>query len=458
MALNTAAGRLQHRSRLAEGRNKGHCFWRQSMCQSRGKGRHPVCQVAAAPAAAVPSSIPGRWTGLITTVCSTLAALAAFATALILFVRPLLKRLEKLAEASEAASKSFEVASEQFEKACAMAQLDLPPAIESIERTSREFEELALHLRIMTGGKRKPSTPKAPPDPPESKENAKGEGATSGVLVGAAPSTPSRNSFQRVAQDVLALTQALEPAMNQWRQRINRIAASFEHANKNQVMARRQSHAEAASSKSSSISDPGKPAVSSDTSEADLQGQMVQSLVEDIGGTVSKAKDTMAAKADDQPMSPDTAASLIQEVVSKASTSVSTFMRSSMDADTAESSSPKAPSSFSGAAETADQIATEAGSLASSMDESDEAAEKKAELQDVSNRSKSAAKVFKALAVAEEATAAAAHASGALETAVAEARTEGPWFQRRQQNGAEDAEESSPNGKDSKHASAAKAA
>lgn len=29
--------------------------------------------------------------------------------------------------------------------------------------------------------------------------------------------------------------QALEPAMNQWRQRINRIAASFEHANKSQI-------------------------------------------------------------------------------------------------------------------------------------------------------------------------------------------------------------------------------
>lgn len=43
---------------------------------------------------------------------------------------------------------------------------------------------------------------------------------------------------------------------------------------------------------------------------------------------------------------------------------------------------------------------------------SDEAAAKKAELQDVSDRSKSAAKVFKALAIAEEATAAAAHASG----------------------------------------------
>lgn len=77
----------------------------------------------------------------------------------------MLQRLERLAEASEAASKSFEVASEQFEKACAMAQLDLPPAIESIERTSKEFEELALHLRIMTGGKRKPSPPKTPPDP-----------------------------------------------------------------------------------------------------------------------------------------------------------------------------------------------------------------------------------------------------------------------------------------------------
>lgn len=75
--------------------------------------------------------------------------------------------------------------------------------------------------------------------------------------------------------------------------------------------------------------------------ELQLQGQIVQSLVEDIGGTVSKAKDTMAGKADDQPMSPEAAASLIQEVVTKASTSVSAFMRSSSDADLDESSSPK---------------------------------------------------------------------------------------------------------------------
>ena len=73
---------------------------------------------------------------------------------------------KKLAEATEATSRTVEEASAQFEKTCAMAQLDLPPALESIERTSREFEELALHLRIMTGGKRKPAPPKPPRDPP----------------------------------------------------------------------------------------------------------------------------------------------------------------------------------------------------------------------------------------------------------------------------------------------------
>lgn len=69
-----------------------------------------------------------------------------------------------------------------------------------------------------------------------------------------------------------------------------------------------------------------------------LQSRMVQSLVEDVSGTVGKAKESMALKADDQPMSPDAAASLIQEVVNKASASVSTLMRSSPDAATPDSS------------------------------------------------------------------------------------------------------------------------
>lgn len=47
--------------------------------------------MAAAPAAALPAARPSRWTGLITIICGTLAALAVFATALIIFVRPLLK-------------------------------------------------------------------------------------------------------------------------------------------------------------------------------------------------------------------------------------------------------------------------------------------------------------------------------------------------------------------------------
>ena len=59
--------------------------------QRRAQGRQHVFQMAAAPAAAVPNLRPGRWMGFFTTICGTLAALAAFATALILFVRPLLK-------------------------------------------------------------------------------------------------------------------------------------------------------------------------------------------------------------------------------------------------------------------------------------------------------------------------------------------------------------------------------
>lgn len=73
--------------------------------------------------------------------------------------------------------------------------------------------------------------------------------------------------------------------------------------------------------------------------DVQLQSRMVQSLVEDVSGTVSKAKESMALKADDRPMSPDAAASLVQEVVGKASASVSDLMRSSSDA--ASSSAPQ---------------------------------------------------------------------------------------------------------------------
>lgn len=63
----------------------------QPQGQRWSHGRQHVFQMAAAPAAAAPNIRPGRWMGFFTTICGTLAALAAFATALILFVRPLLK-------------------------------------------------------------------------------------------------------------------------------------------------------------------------------------------------------------------------------------------------------------------------------------------------------------------------------------------------------------------------------
>ncbi|KAK9863766.1 hypothetical protein WJX84_007082 [Apatococcus fuscideae] len=413
-------------------------------------------------------------------------SLAVFATALIIFVRPLLKRLEKLAEAAEAASRSFEQSSNQFEKTCAMAQLDLPPVMESIEKASKEFEELGLHLRIMTGGKRKPAAPKPPAPPSEKSGDGKAdEKAAKAALVSTSKPAPlpARNSFQRVAQDVVTLTHALEPALNQWRKRINKIAASFEHANKHEAQhepalqlsgsgasslagsssssnsknsssreaeghksqqdadkQRKASHAQASTSNEQSTVSSRSQSPAANTAE--LQGQMVQALVKDIGGTVSKAS-SMASNSDDQPMSTEAAASLVSEAVSKASASVTAFMKSSPDADSADgqsaaSSSPQDNTSIEDAEATATRIAADAATLAGSMDEGDDRSSKRKELEAVSKRSKSAAKVFKALAHAEKATAAAAHASGALESAVAEARTEGPWFEGiSQQSGAE---------------------
>ena len=98
----------------------------------------------------------------------------------------MLQRLEKLAEAAEAASRSFEQSSNQFEKTCAMAQLDLPPVMESIEKASKEFEELGLHLRIMTGGKRKPAAPKPPAPPSGAQSHSPTE------LLRASPQSASR--------------------------------------------------------------------------------------------------------------------------------------------------------------------------------------------------------------------------------------------------------------------------
>lgn len=63
----------------------------EPQAQSSAQGWQHVYQMAAAPAAAAPNIRPSRWMGFFTTICGTLAALAAFATALILFVRPLLK-------------------------------------------------------------------------------------------------------------------------------------------------------------------------------------------------------------------------------------------------------------------------------------------------------------------------------------------------------------------------------
>ncbi len=60
-----------------------------------------------------------------------------------------------------------------------------------------------------------------------------------------------------------------------------------------------------------------------------LQGEMVQELLNDISGTVSKAS---SGKSGDQAMSPDAAASLISEIATKATSSVTAFMNASKEA------------------------------------------------------------------------------------------------------------------------------
>ncbi|CAL8460708.1 g239 [Coccomyxa elongata] len=291
--------------------------------------------------------------------------LASSFTAFILYVRPVLQRAERAALACESAAQELEKASVEMDKAAEVINTDMPTTLNAVERASIEFEELGRNLNMLSGPIRRAAVP---------------------ALAVRTMGSSTGDGMRRIAQDVTALTQALTPAMEGWKKRIGRIATNFEAANKETIRdgSERPRQASAKPSVSSAAERAGQASTSSNVSSPHSVWTSFPDAVE------SGTSNSNAGAAE--------AAAARKEMVTAASGMMAEAGRLASDIISAEASTSR----------------TE-GKAGSKEGREGEESVSNAEL---SRRREAAQAVFAALFKAQEAAAAAAQASGELESAL----------------------------------------
>ncbi|DBB01480.1 TPA: hypothetical protein ACH3X1_000135 [Trebouxia sp. C0004] len=385
------------------------------ICASRAGYAEPHMSVGRSPMPPPPPQAhqaqPGAvWTALIL-ICATLTAIAGAFTAFVMYMRPVFKRMEQAALATEVASKAMEQSAKEFEQTSLIFQADTPTMIAEIEAAAHEYRELGHTLNVMTAGFRGKNPVK----------------------------DWSQLSMKRVAKDVSALTHALSPAMEQWRKRISKIAASFE-ANKAEIStAEKQTKAAIKSLKpeetsgqpiQSRLADSNKDTIESEQTPAGtLQG------LEETGQRLANAAVSMRpagadskARAKKQPRSADAKGSIAASKSSDAKGAQAGADQINQAADAAEKVTSDVNQLVADLAQgSQDGVAVQEAyeQSAASQDLPGMTKEEQALLAQLRDQKQTAEFVYKALERAEHAATAAATASGALQQAMQEAEAQG---------------------------------
>ncbi|KAL0050734.1 hypothetical protein WJX82_006077 [Trebouxia sp. C0006] len=347
-----------------------------------------------------------------------------------MYMRPVLKQMEQAALATEVASKAMEQSAKEFEQTSLIFQADTPTMIAEIEAAAHEYRELGHTLNVMTAGFRGKNPVK----------------------------DWSQLSMKRVAKDVSALTHALSPAMEQWRKRISKIAASFE-ANKAEIStAEKQAKSAKKSLKPEEASGQPIQSKSADSSKDTKRSEQapagtLQGL-EATGHRLANAAISMrpagaASKA--RARSADTKGSSAALNLSDPKSAQAGADEINQAADAAEkvtSDVNQLVADLAQGSQDGDAVADAYEQSAASQDLPGMSEEEQALLAQLRDQKQTAEFVYKALERAEHAATAAATASGALQQAMLEAESQGVLSSSDDTSGA--AVSSRGNGQDSK--------
>lgn len=360
---------------------------------------------------------PGAiWTAIVL-ICATITALAAAFTAFMLYMRPVLKRMESAALATEVASKAMEQSAKEFEQTSLLFQTDTPAMIAEIEAAAAEYRELGHTLNIMTAGFRGKNPVK----------------------------DWSQLSMKRVAKDVSALTNALSPAMDQWRKRISKIATSFELAHKAEIStaekqlktskARLSQQEEVpAQAIDSMTAKSQEPSPSSKSAAGTLEG--LQESGKRLASTAVSLRPSKDASANRKVQSRRNAeagslgsASTQQALdlldVKEAQAGADEINKAADAAEKVTSDVNKLVSELALGSQDGEAVEDAYEQSAASQDLPSMSEEEQALLSQLHTKKQAAESVFRALQRAEHAATAAATASGALEQAMHEAEAQG---------------------------------
>ncbi|KAL0035646.1 hypothetical protein WJX79_005513 [Trebouxia sp. C0005] len=382
------------------------------ICASRAGYAEPHVSVGRPPmpppqaAQAQPGAV---WTALIL-ICATITALAGAFTAFMMYMRPVLKRMEQAALATEIASKAMEQSAKEFEQTSLMFQADTPTMIAEIEAAAHEYRELGHTLNVMTAGFRGKNPVK----------------------------DWSQLSMKRVAKDVSALTHALSPAMEQWRKRISRIAASFE-ANKAEIStAEKQTKSAHKPLKPEEASGQPVQSNAADGSKGEKESEQtpastLEGLQESGQRLANAAISLRPAGADNkarpkkQPRSADAKGSSAAAILADAKSVQAGADEINQAADAAEkvtSDVNQLVANLAQGSQDGDAVEDAFAQSAASQDLPGMTEEEQALLAQLRDQKQTAEFVYKALQRAEHAATAAATASGALQQAMQEAESQ----------------------------------
>lgn len=345
-------------------------------------------------------------------------ALAGAFTAFILYMRPVLKRMESAALATETASKAMEQSAKEFEQTSLLLQADSPSMIAEIEAAAQEYHQLGQTLNIMTAGFR-------------GKNPVKDWSAL---------------SMKRVAKDVSALTNALSPAMDQWRKRISRIATSFEVANKAELKTAEKQVLDSKAKQGSAIGGAEEPADGPLQAVQDTGKQLASAAVSlrqglgggnstggnstggnsiggnNCGGNSTDAKSGRRATRDDA-VSTQKALDLLD--ANEAQTGADAINAAAEAAEKVATQVTQLVADLAQGSNDSDAVADAYQQSVSSQDLPGMSEEEQALLTQLATKKKAAEQVYRALQRAEQAATAAATASGALEQAMQVAESQG---------------------------------
>lgn len=335
-------------------------------------------------------------------------ALAGAFTAFILYMRPVLKQMESAAQATETASKAMEQSAKEFEQTSLLLQADSPSMIAEIEAAAQEYHQLGQTLNIMTAGFR-------------GKNPVKDWSAL---------------SMKRVAKDVSALTNALSPAMDQWRKRISRIATSFEVANKAELKTAEKQVLHSKAKQGSAIGGAEESADGPLQAVQDTGKQLASaavSLRQGVGGGNSTGGNNSGGNSTDaksgrrrtrhDAVSTQKALDLLD--ANEAQTGADAINAAADAAEKVTSQVTQLVADLAQGSHDSDAVADAYQQSVSSQDLPGMSEEEQALLTQLATKKKAAEQVYWALQRAEEAATAAATASGALEQAMQVAESHG---------------------------------